>query len=323
MALAWSASRRVAALLTASLFVIGCTAATQPDGSLVTSNGSSPPGTSTGSPGDEAVDPPLGTPLDDERVAEVLGLLLEPEPEPELIEAAFQEIAAQRDVRFIAPLIELVRAGPMRLAAFDPSQIELLEELAGVRHGRDWDRWAEWYARTSLAPPPGFTGWKGRLFAGIDERFTEFLRDDVPAAIRVETIVWGGVPVDGITPLDRPPVLRAAEADYLDAGEPVFGLVVNGEARAYPLRIMDAHEMANDMLGGVPVSLAYCTLCGTGIAYDGRGPDGVTYTFSTSGLLYENNKLMYDRQTGTLWHQFIGSSGIGRRIGSSTSSKAI
>ena len=106
-------------------------------------------------------------------------------------------------------------------------------------------------------------------------------------------------------------MLTAEEADYLDADNVVFGIALNGEARAYPRRILDWHEMANDVVGGVPVSLAYCTLCGAAIAYDTR-PEATGFggaepvTFGTSGLLFRSNKLMYDRQTNTLWSQLLG-----------------
>ncbi|MDX1689373.1 MAG: DUF3179 domain-containing protein, partial [Candidatus Promineifilaceae bacterium] len=96
------------------------------------------------------------------------------------------------------------------------------------------------------------------------------------------------------------------QVQYLTPEEPVFGLEINGDARAYPLRIIDNHEMVNDVVGGVPISLAYCTLCGAAIAYDGRAPNGETYTFGTSGFLYRSNKLMYDRATRTLWNQLTG-----------------
>ncbi len=99
-------------------------------------------------------------------------------------------------------------------------------------------------------------------------------------------------------------------------GEPVFGIALNGEARAYPLRILDWHEMANDVVGGVPVSLAYCTLCGSGIAYEGRASNGETYTFGSSGFLFRSNKLMYDRQTNTLWNQLTGEPVLGELVGS-------
>lgn len=261
--------------------------------------------------------PPPGNPLPDDRVVEILALLLEVEPDEAELERAFDAIEAERDARFIAPLIELMRAGSSRLASWGPSHGVLLRELSGLSFSADWsnwDRWMEWYGQTELEAPPGFAAWKGEILAGIDERFTEFLYEGVDASIRVEQIAWGGVLVDGIRALDQPPVLEASEASYLDPAEPVFGVVANGEARAYPLRIMDPHEMANDVLGGVPITLAYCTLCGSGIAYDARAADGSVYTFGTSGLLYQSNKLMYDRQTGTLWNQFTGRPVVGELV---------
>jgi hypothetical protein len=186
-----------------------------------------------------------------------------------------------------------------------------LETLSGLSFGDDWPAWVIWYGATDISPPPGFTGWKGQLLGRIDPGFTDFLQDDSPTLIRVEEIQWGGVRVDGIPALDNPAMLPAAEATYLEPDEPVFGLAINGDARAYPLRIMDWHEMANDVVGGVPVSLAYCTLCGAGIAFDGRAPNGDTYTFGSSGFLFRSNKLMYDRQTRTLWNQLTGEPVLG------------
>jgi hypothetical protein len=144
----------------------------------------------------------------------------------------------------------------------------------------------------------------------IDPRFSQFLKDEYPSTIRVEEIMWGGVVVDGIPALDNP-TLIAEKADYLMDGEPVFGVSINGDSRAYPLRILDWHEMVNDVVGGIPMSLAYCTLCGAGIAFDGRASDGQTYTFGSSGFLYRSNKLMYDRQTNTLWNQLTGEPVLG------------
>jgi hypothetical protein len=96
-----------------------------------------------------------------------------------------------------------------------------------------------------------------------------------------------------------------------DPSDPVFGLAINNDARAYPLRILDWQEMVNDVEGGIPVSLAYCTLCGAGIAYDSRGAAGTVYTFGSSGLLFRSNKLMYDHQTRTLWNQLTGEPVLG------------
>ena len=94
----------------------------------------------------------------------------------------------------------------------------------------------------------------------------------------------------------------------------MIGVSINGDARAYPIRIIAWHEMVNDTIGGVPVSLAYCTLCGSAILYDGRLA-GALYRFGTSGLLYRSNKLMYDRTTRTLWNQFTGEPAWGPLVG--------
>lgn len=230
---------------------------------------------------------------------------------------ALSTIVAARDPRFVAVLIEVMRASRVGvLATLEDSAVTgALEAITGKRFGADWPAWTEWYGATTLVPPRGFTGWKGRLFARIDPRFREFLTDAAPSRIRIEEIQWGGVAVDGIPALTKPRMLPAASATYLTAEEPVFGLAINGYARAYPLRILDWHEMVNDRVGGVPVSVAYCTLCGAGIAYNGRASDGVVYTFGSSGLLFRSNKLMYDHQTRTLWNQLTGEPVLGKLAG--------
>lgn len=244
--------------------------------------------------------------LSDEAVEWLMENLLDPDDE------ALQTVLESGDERFVAVLLELMRARQIGIVEASYSDIiEVLESLSGQDFGQDWPAWIEWYGKTDLEPPPGFTSWKGQLLAQIDPGFADFLQDDFPSRIRVEEILWGGVPIDGIPPLENAPMILAAEADYLLDEEPVFGVVVNGEARAYPLRIIDNHEMANDVIGGVPVSIAYCTLCGAAIAYDGRGPDGETITFGTSGFLYRSNKLMYDRPTRTLWNQLTGEPVLG------------
>ncbi len=232
-------------------------------------------------------------------------------------ETAIERILAANDQCFIAVFIELLRG--RQLGLVNNLGLEryagVLEDLSGQTFGPDWPAWVEWYGRTDLSPPPGFTGWKGRLLAVIDPGFGEFLQDQHASRIRIEEIQWGGVRIDGIPALDNPAMLPAIDAAYLDPEDVVFGLFINGESRAYPLRIMDWHEMANDIVGGVPVSLAYCTLCGAAIAYDGRF-NGQTYTFGSSGFLFRSNKLMYDRQTRTLWNQLTGQPALGELVDS-------
>ncbi len=252
-----------------------------------------------------------GTPFSDDQARELMDTLIGPDSLQ--AKTAVEQIVAANDTRFIPVFLELMRASQIGIAgrALYTTSVEALEALSGQAFGADWFAWIEWYGATGLEPPPGFTGWKGRLLARIDPGFGEFLRDDVPARLRVEEIQWGGVLVDGIPALDNPKMIPTDQADYLEPGEPVFGLSFNGDSRAYPLRILDWHEMANDVVGGVPVSLAYCTLCGAGIAFDGRASDGNTYTFGSSGFLFRSTKLMYDRQMRTLWNQLTGEPVLG------------
>ncbi len=233
--------------------------------------------------------------------------------------AALAAIVRGRNTRFAGVLIELLRAGQIGALTTveDGDIVRALEALSRERFGSNWAAWVEWYSGTTLAPPPGFTGWKGRLLSRLDPRFGDFFSDALPSRIRVEEIVWGGVGVDGIPALTNPRLVVASAAAYLTPEEPVFGLAVNGDARAYPLRILDWHEMVNDRVGGVPIALAYCTLCGAGIAYDARTREGATYTFGSSGLLYRSNKLMFDRETRTLWNQLTGEAVLGRLAGRS------
>lgn len=185
--------------------------------------------------------------------------------------------------------------------------VAALESATGER-GERYHDWVEVVSRrTDLKPAPGYAAWKGELFARIDPRYREIFREGSPARLRLEEIVWGGVPLEGIPALDRPAAVSAGAAGrWMKDEEQVFGVSLNGEARAYPLRILGWHEMANDVVGGRPVTLSYCTLCGSGVLYDaGR------FTFGTSGLLYRSNKLMIDRQTGTLWSNLAGEPVLG------------
>ena len=170
--------------------------------------------------------------------------------------------------------------------------------------------------RTPDDETPLYVEFKHRLIEGIQEDMGAFLDPDKPRTISAQEIFWGGVTVDGIPPLEHPDFISPQEAAaWIGPKDRVIGVEINGDARAYPRRIIDWHEMVNDTVGGVPVSLAYCTLCGSAILYDGRVGDEV-YRFGTSGLLYRSNKLMYDRTTNTLWEQFTGEPVWGDLVGS-------
>ncbi|MEM7043502.1 MAG: DUF3179 domain-containing protein [Pseudomonadota bacterium] len=195
---------------------------------------------------------------------------------------------------------------------------EALAKLTGEAPGKDWGEWMLWQqAHPEIEPFDGFDEFKADIMAAIDPNFREFLRPGIEHEIRLEEIAWGGVVKDGIPALTNPKHLPPDEADYITPDELVFGVAINGDARAYPLRILDWHEMFNDVVGGQPVSLAYCTLCGSGILYktdiDGRDEPLV---FGSSGFLYRSNKLMYDQATKSLWNQFTGKPVVGELTGS-------
>jgi len=191
--------------------------------------------------------------------------------------------------------------------------LAVLESLTAADLGSRYFDWVEWVgAHPEIEPYPGYARFKAELLSRIDPRFAEFLYDGAPARIRLTEVVWGGVRVDEIPTLMNPDTIPAAQAEYLGDGELVFGAAVNGEYRAYPLRVMDWHELLNDTIGGEPVALSYCTLCRSGILFCTRSPGGETRIFGTSGLLYRSNKLMFDRRTQSLWSNLTGEAVIGR-----------
>jgi hypothetical protein len=128
-------------------------------------------------------------------------------------------------------------------------------------------------------------------------------------------IISGGPPPDGIPPIDDPKFLEASEAEFLSPAEPVISLVLGGHARAYPAQILVWHEIVNDTVGRVPVTVTYCPLCNTGIAFRRPVIDGKLLDFGTSGKLYHSNLVMYDRQTESLWPQALGQAVMGPLTG--------
>jgi hypothetical protein len=174
----------------------------------------------------------------------------------EEVEVITDQIVASGDTRFVAGLIDTLRYQPRWRGQLG----EALNALTGQELPPDWFEWVEWAGRhPEIEAFAGYPAWKAELYAHIDPSFIRFLHGDVRVApdSRVEEIVWGGVVVDGIPALDNPRMIDPAEADYLEPGERVFGVSLNGDTRAYPARFLDWHEMFNDVAGGEPVSLAY------------------------------------------------------------------
>jgi len=135
-----------------------------------------------------------------------------------------------------------------------------------------------------------------------------------------DQIVSGGPPPDGIPSIDNPKFVTAAAASaflsdsFDDSFQWVIGINYNGDVRAYPLQILVWHEIVNDVVGGTPMAITYCPLCFSTAAYV-RVINGTPVQFGTSGKLYNNNLVMYDRLTKSLWSQVWGEAIQGKLTG--------
>lgn len=125
------------------------------------------------------------------------------------------------------------------------------------------------------------------------------------ASIPPDEIFQGGPPRDGIPSIDNPDYISPDEADFLRAGDRVMGVEIEGQAYAYPIGIMNYHEIVNHETSDGQILVTYCPLCGTGMVFDGEVA-GRNLTFGVSGLLYNSDLLMYDHQTESLWPQIKG-----------------
>lgn len=339
----------------------------------------------------------------------------------------YDAIIESGDPLYIAPLIDIAYFA--RDATLNQRVLDTLNRLTGEIMG--WREYFEWAGRTDIALPPAYDEFKGQLLATfVDPEFQRFFRPGVlqTATINMVEPVWGGVVVDGIPSLVNATQISPRQAvdegfqfvdfcrnddcSYPAADELVFGVSLDGDSRAYPLRLLNWHEMFNDVIGhaplhdspageqvcnfrapaplealgrssddwvmisgrsaacprqgwiqaetiewsggvawdeirerlpdidageesltegikgrvpGRPVMLAYCTLCGAGVLYDVFIPD-LSYTdadgdvvqlgdsileFGSSGLLMRSNKLMYDRNTDTVWNAITGTPAFG------------
>ncbi len=336
----------------------------------------------------------------------------------------YDAVAESGDPLYVAPLIDIAYFA--RSQDISQRVLGALNALTGDLLG--WQGYFEWAGANDIALPPYYDEFKGQLLAAfVDTEFSRFFEPGVMdnAAINLVEPVWGGVTVDGIPSLVNARQIspkdaidegfqfvdfcRDGDCSYPAADELVFGLSLDGDSRAYPLRLLNWHEMFNDVIGqaplyaepdgdivcgfraptefdararsgegwvlisglsagcpregwlrqehiqwldnekalaslpdiadgedaletgfagqvpGRPVMLAYCTLCGAGVLYDVSIAD-LSYTdldsslvelgdtvleFGSSGLLMRSNKLMYDRNTDTVWNAITGEPAFG------------
>jgi hypothetical protein len=205
--------------------------------------------------------------------------------------------------------------------------VEAFEELTGASLSDDpvfarssWQSMTDHLIAWDIPALPGYEGWKARIFTVVEPRWEPFFADE-DADIDWRHVSWGGVLIDDrplgtergcvrgcIPALDDPAVTGADEGEWYPDDRVVFGVVVDGEARAYPKNIMEVHEMVNDTLGGRRIAIPYCTLCGSAQAYfTDRLPVGIEPpVLRTSGLLSRSNKVMYDLTSFSVLDTFTG-----------------
>ncbi|MCP4878763.1 MAG: DUF3179 domain-containing protein [Gammaproteobacteria bacterium] len=155
----------------------------------------------------------------------------------------------------------------------------------------------------------GIVVYKYAVSAGQDNGF-----DLSNTTLPREQILHGGPPRDGIPALSDPKLVAAAAANYLQPTDRVIGVTLKGRSRAYPIGILNWHEIVNDEIEGQRFAVTYCPLCGTAVAFDAT-IDGRPTDFGVSGLLYNSDVLLYDRDTESLWSQILSQSVSGERVG--------
>lgn len=192
---------------------------------------------------------------------------------------------------------------------------------------RAWGNAVDHLIAWDLPVPEGqYLDFKRDLYGRVEPQWADLIGDGGDVDWRL--VSWGGVGIDDrgfeddglcncIPALDNPAVTPASEGDWYPDDRIVFGVVVNGEARAYPKNIMEIHEMVNDTLGGRDLGIPYCTLCGSAQAYfTDEFPDELSEQygrpiFRTSGLLIRSNKMMYEINSGSFIDTFRGDAVVG------------
>lgn len=133
-------------------------------------------------------------------------------------------------------------------------------------------------------------------------------------SIDMNDVLSGGVPRDGIPPIDNPYFAEVSAVNDLQPQSPVISININDDARAYPLEVLTRHEIANDVVGGVPVAVTFCPLCNSAIVYE-RTVEGQVLRFGVSGNLLNSDLIMWDDLTESWWQQLTGEGIVGNYNG--------
>ncbi|MEO1064762.1 MAG: DUF3179 domain-containing (seleno)protein [Actinomycetota bacterium] len=234
--------------------------------------------------------------------------------------AAIERLGQSGDVRvawFFSDLMRFFQQGSV-----SDSLISSFERLTGseITDQLAWQPATDRLIAWDVPAPPGYVDWKRIPFEVIEPAWAPFFEDD-EADIDWRWVSWGGVLIDDrpigatdtpcpegcIPAINDPVVTDAAGGDWYPDDRIVFGVVIDGEARAYPRNIMEVHEMVNDTLGGRRIGIPYCTLCGSAQAWftDDSGTDE-PLELRTSGLLSRSNKVMYELNSFSVFDTFLG-----------------
>ncbi len=231
---------------------------------------------------------------------------------------ALVELGQSGDVRVAWILLDLLRFPEDRAGAqlLTEGVNTLTDSSAPV--SRAWTEASNKMIAWDIPAPPGYGEIKRQIYSNELAEWGPLF--DQSEGMDWRFVSWGGVSIDDrpydqtdescncIPAADNPPTQTSAETTWLQDADIVFGVVINGEARAYPRQIMEVREMVNDTLGGRRIAIPYCTLCGSAQAYytDELGDEFEQPVFRTSGLLIRSNKMMYELNTKSFVDTFIG-----------------
>ncbi len=236
-------------------------------------------------------------------------------------QSSIDTLVQSGDARFAWPLSDLLRF--LQGDGQGDALADAIEELTGteIDPARPWNSAVNQLIAWDLPATPDYGAWKAGFFAELDPRWGPLL-DDADSLIDARWLNWGGVLIDDrelnqggpcprgcIPALDDPVTTDAAGGDWYPDDAIVFGVVIDGEARAYPKNQMEVHEMVNDTLGGRRFGMPYCTLCGSAQVFFTDGLDAVADrppVLRTSGLLSRSNKVMYDLDSASVFDTFTG-----------------
>ncbi len=245
------------------------------------------------------------------------GVLLQDELE------ALQQVEASKDPRvawIMSDLLRITNPGELR-----DRVVTAAARLTGraIDQSNPWGDLVDYLIAWDTPAPPGYLAYKRSIFILVGPSWEPLFADESNVDWRL--VSWGGVGIDDrpydttddlcscIPAADNPPFALAKDTTWLTDDDVVFGVVINGEARAYPRQIMEVREMVNDTLGGRNIAMPYCTLCGSAQVYfTDDVPEGVDRPIlRTSGLLIRSNKVMYELNTKSVFDTFTGAAVTG------------